>query len=369
MIGENKDDIVGILLAKDLLRYFAGQEFQLRDMLRPAVFIPESKRLNVLLRDFRRNRNHMAIVVDEYGGVAGLVTIEDVLEQIVGEIEDEYDFDETEANILIDRNGLYRVKAQTEIGNFNDTFGTQFSDEEFDTIGGLVLSQLRAPAQARRGDRDRRPALPRAARRQPAPAHAAGGKAQDRRMSAGPAARTRLRPGCRPGRARCCCARRWAALRCWASRPSTSGWSRSLSLAVLAWLIDQAPSPRRAAILGFCFGLGYFLTGMSWIYVSMTRVRRHGRAAGRFRHAVLLQLPGPVSSRRRRGSHVAFAPAGGVRLTLAFPAAWVLTEWVRGWMFTGFPWLALGYSQSPGGPLAGYAPLLGAYGVSLARYA
>jgi hemolysin (HlyC) family protein len=142
VIGESKDDIVGILLAKDLLRYFAGKEFQVREMLRPAVFIPESKRLNVLLRDFRRNRNHMAIVVDEYGGVAGLVTIEDVLEQIVGEIEDEYDFDETEANILMDRNGLYRVKAQTEIGDFNDTFGTQFSDEEFDTIGGLVLSKF-----------------------------------------------------------------------------------------------------------------------------------------------------------------------------------------------------------------------------------
>ncbi len=142
VIGEGKDDIVGILLAKDLLRYFAGQEFQLREMLRPAVFIPESKRLNVLLRDFRRNRNHMAIVVDEYGGVAGLVTIEDVLEQIVGEIEDEYDFDETEANILMDRNGLYRVKAQTEIGDFNETFGTQFSDEELDTIGGLVLSKF-----------------------------------------------------------------------------------------------------------------------------------------------------------------------------------------------------------------------------------
>jgi magnesium and cobalt transporter len=140
--GENKDDIVGILLAKDLLRYFAGHEFSLREMLRPAVFVPESKRLNVLLRDFRRNRNHMAIVVDEYGGVAGLLTIEDVLEQIVGEIEDEYDFDETEANILLDRNGMYRVKAQTEIAGFNETFGTQFSDEEYDTIGGLLLSRF-----------------------------------------------------------------------------------------------------------------------------------------------------------------------------------------------------------------------------------
>jgi magnesium and cobalt transporter len=143
VIGENKDDVLGILLAKDLLQYYAGEEeFDVREMLRPSVFIPESKRLNVLLKEFRSNRNHMAIVVDEYGGVAGLVTIEDVLEQIVGEIEDEYDFDETEANILMDRSGLYRVKAQTEIGDINDTFGTQFSDEEFDTIGGLVLSKF-----------------------------------------------------------------------------------------------------------------------------------------------------------------------------------------------------------------------------------
>ena len=142
VIGESRDDVIGILLAKDLLRYFAGQEYNVREMLRPAVFIPESKRLNVLLKDFRRNRNHMAIVVDEYGGVAGLVTIEDVLEQIVGDIEDEYDFDETEANILLDRNGLYRVKAQTPIEDFNATFGTSFSNEEYDTIGGLLLSRF-----------------------------------------------------------------------------------------------------------------------------------------------------------------------------------------------------------------------------------
>ena len=142
VIGENKDDVIGILLAKDLLRYYAGEEFNVRDMLRPAVFIPESKRLNVLLKDFRSNRNHIAIVVDEYGGVAGLVTIEDVLEQIVGEIEDEFDFDETEANIILDRNGQFRVKAQTEIEDFNRTFGTDFSDEDFDTVGGLVLSHL-----------------------------------------------------------------------------------------------------------------------------------------------------------------------------------------------------------------------------------
>jgi magnesium and cobalt transporter len=140
--GDNKDDIVGILLAKDLLRFFTGTQTELREMLRPAVFVPESKRLNVLLRDFRRNRNHMAIVVDEYGGVAGLLTIEDVLEQIVGEIEDEYDLNEDGDNIVADRNGVYRVKAQTEIAAFNESFSTRYSDEEYDTLGGLLLSRF-----------------------------------------------------------------------------------------------------------------------------------------------------------------------------------------------------------------------------------
>lgn len=143
VIDENKDDVIGILLAKDLLRYYADDEdFNVRDMLRPAVFIPESKRLNVLLKEFRSTRNHIAIVVDEYGGVAGMVTIEDVLEQIVGDIEDEYDFDETEDNIIRDVHGRYRVKALTEIADFNETLGTDFSDEEFSTIGGLVVSKF-----------------------------------------------------------------------------------------------------------------------------------------------------------------------------------------------------------------------------------
>src|SRR5216110_686816 len=140
VVGENKDDVVGILLAKELLNYYANREaFNLRDTLRPAVFVPESKRLNVLLRDFRANRNHIAIVVDEYDGVSGLVTIEDVLEQIVGDIEDEYDFDEAEDNIIPEAEARYRIKAQTEIADFNEHFGTQFSDETSDTVGGLVL--------------------------------------------------------------------------------------------------------------------------------------------------------------------------------------------------------------------------------------
>ena len=143
VVDGNRDDVVGVLLAKDLLRYYAGEEeFNVREMLRPAVFVPESKRLNVLLREFRASRNHMAIVVDEYGGVAGLVTIEDVLEQIVGEIEDEYDFDEASDNIILESSGRYRVKALTQIADFNAAFGTDFPDEDFDTVGGLVIAHL-----------------------------------------------------------------------------------------------------------------------------------------------------------------------------------------------------------------------------------
>ncbi len=141
VVGDNKDDVLGILLAKDLLRA-RDADFDLRSMLRPAVFIPESKRLNVLLREFRVSRNHMAIIVDEYGGVAGLVTIEDVLEQIVGDIEDEYDFDEDADNIIADQAGRYRVKATTEVEDFNAAFSTQFSSDDADTVGGLIIQHL-----------------------------------------------------------------------------------------------------------------------------------------------------------------------------------------------------------------------------------
>ncbi len=142
VFDDNRDNIVGILLAKDLLRVRPDRPFNLRDWLHPAVFIPESKRLNVLLREFRVSRNHMAIVIDEYAGVSGLITIEDVLEQIVGEIEDEYDFDESEGNIRPDQFGRFRVKAQTSIEDFNEHFGSQFGTDECNTVGGLILNHL-----------------------------------------------------------------------------------------------------------------------------------------------------------------------------------------------------------------------------------
>lgn len=141
VIGENRDEVEGILLAKDLLHFFAEKgekEFDLTAYLREPVYVPESKRLDILLREFRSTRNHMAIVVDEYGGVAGLVTIEDVLEQIVGEIDDEFDAEQA-ANIYRHSPTRHTVKALTPIEEFNDHFGVEFSDEEFDTIGGLVM--------------------------------------------------------------------------------------------------------------------------------------------------------------------------------------------------------------------------------------
>jgi magnesium and cobalt transporter len=144
VIGEDRDQIVGVLLAKDLLRYFAegGREkFDIKECVRPAAFIPESKRLNVLLKEFRVSHHHMAIVVDEYGGVSGLVTIEDVLEQIVGDIDDEYDVDE-DLDIRKEGERQFTVRAQTPIEDFNHYFDTRFSDEEFDTIGGLAMSVL-----------------------------------------------------------------------------------------------------------------------------------------------------------------------------------------------------------------------------------
>ena len=153
VIGDNRDEVEGILLAKDLLGCYARgeeQEFDMDDAMRPAVFIPESKRLNVLLREFRENRNHMAIVVDEYGNTSGLLTIEDVLEEIVGEIDDEHD---PQAEELIREQGdsKFQVRALTRIEEFNDHFGSELDDDEYDTVGGLVIHELgRMP---RRGER------------------------------------------------------------------------------------------------------------------------------------------------------------------------------------------------------------------------
>ncbi|MGK0443641.1 MAG: magnesium and cobalt transporter [Bermanella sp.] len=145
VLGENDDEVLGILLAKDLLGLVLEQDtdyFRIKEILRPVTFVPESKRLNVLLKEFRATRNHMAIVIDEYGGIAGLVTIEDVLEQIVGDIEDEHDFDEEDTFIKQVDDDTYMVKALTPIQDFNESFSTTFEDFEFDTIGGIVMGKF-----------------------------------------------------------------------------------------------------------------------------------------------------------------------------------------------------------------------------------
>jgi magnesium and cobalt transporter len=143
VIGDDRDEVVGIVLAKDVLKHVAsdGDSLDIDSLLRPAVFIPESKRLNTLLTEFRQSHNHMAIVVDEYGGVSGLATIEDVLEQIVGEIDDEHDPEEA-ASIQPQDDGLYFVLALTRIEDFNEFFAADISDEEYDTVGGLVMHEL-----------------------------------------------------------------------------------------------------------------------------------------------------------------------------------------------------------------------------------
>jgi len=144
VVDDDRDDIVGILLAKDVLRYVATgrlADFDIRECMRPAVVVPESKRVNVLLKEFRRNRNHMAIVVDEYGGVSGVVTIEDAIEQIVGDIDDEFDV-EDDQNIRKEAERQFLVRGATPIAEFNEYFGVELADDEFDTVAGLVMKQL-----------------------------------------------------------------------------------------------------------------------------------------------------------------------------------------------------------------------------------
>ena len=143
VVGEDKDEVIGILLAKDLLPFVAseGEKFDLSCAIRPAILIPESKRLNMLLRDFRSSRNHMAIVVDEYGGISGLITIEDVLEEIVGDIDDEYDEQEESLVVQLGPNH-YQIQALTPIDELNEEIGSDFSDEDYGTIGGLLMAEF-----------------------------------------------------------------------------------------------------------------------------------------------------------------------------------------------------------------------------------
>ena len=364
VIGESKDDVVGILLAKELLNYYANSEaFNLRETLRPAVFVPESKRLNVLLREFRANRNHIAIVVDEYGGVSGLVTIEDVLEQIVGDIEDEYDFDESEDNIIPEANGHFRVKAQTEIARFQRAVRHVLRGRAIRHRRRPAAEVFRAPAQARRGDDGRGIPLPGAARRQPSAATRCTSSASRPRR---PTTTTAVEP------AAMTLARALSlSLAAAAGAATVFGFApfglSALPLAtltVLLWQWHDAASPRNAAGTGFAFGLGLFGAGASWLYIAIQAFGGMpaplAALAIAFLVAYLAMWPaaaGWLAARStRRQSFLRLLVAAG---------AFTLAEWLRGFVFTGFPWLSVGYSQVPGGLLRGYAPIGGVFMVSL----
>ena len=320
----------------------------------------------MLLREFRASRNHMAIVVDEYGGVAGLVTIEDVLEQIVGDIEDEYDFDETADNIVLDKAGRYRVKALTEIADFNAAFGTQFSDEEYDTVGGLVIAPSRPPAQAQRSGA----ASTACACRCCAPTAAACTRCwsirkkicrfqrrtlptNDLATTGGPLARRGdcFCPGCalRP---------RFRAVRRVFRRMASADFCVGRSVPPLA----QGSHPARGDTAWP--GLGRGLLPVRRVLGLCQPVPEFGGMAPPLAAAATLlfclylalfpALAGGLFLRWRSGT---------ARNVLLFAGLWTLTEWLRGTLFTGFPWLAVGYSQSPPSPLAGWASVLGVYGV------
>ena len=372
VIGEDRDQILGILLAKDLLRLQMenAEEFDIREYMRPVVFVPESKRLNVLLKEFRRNHNHIAMVVDEYGGVCGLVTIEDVIEQIVGEIGDEHDVEDDLKSAARGRANS-RCARSHPIADFNDFFADRFFRRGIRYDQRPSDAGVQTAAAPRRDDPGQRPGFSRGARR-PAPhRHAAGDDshrhrtAGDRRVFCLTSAPSRIAAAFprTPGGA--CCS------------PSPAGAGAQPGFAPFGWwpLAVLAPAallhadPRSAAAPCGLDG------------------RRLRRRLVRLRHLLAVHLhpwlrPGADLAHaasaggagRDHGGYSAalcfianrfWLKAGATRDWLVLPALWVLLEWLRGWVLSGFPWLCLGYAFIDA-PLAGWAPLLGVYGVTAA---
>ena len=316
----------------------------MRDMLRPAVFVPESKRLNVLLREFRASRNHMAIVVDEYGGVAGLVTIEDVLEQIVGDIEDEYDFDEADDNILPEqRRPLPRQGADRDRRLQRARSAPSFPDEELRHRRRPGDQPLRPPAQARRDGRRSTACASRCC----APTAAACTRCWWKRWPRPP--RSDARCGARQ---RCTCGacagrsprRRPARSRSPASRPSPFPSAprrpRGAERAVAARAAAAARGTRRLRLRPGVLPRRR-VVGLR----EPARLRRDAGAAGGLATLLFCAYLALFPAAAGCAAGTLPAPAPATRVLLVVPALWALTEWLRGWLFTGFPWLALGYSQ------------------------
>ena len=371
VIGDDRDQIVGILLAKDLLRYFsegATGSWDIREVLRPAAFVPESKRLNVLLKEFRVSRNHMAIVVDEYGGVSGLVTIEDVIEEIVGEIADEYDTDEDQT-IRREGDRQFVVLALTRMQEFNEYFGDALQRRGIRHDRRPRDAPVRAPAAARGGGDDGRTRIQGAARR-PAPhrpaarddARAAACASRRRRSGLSAAAGRTDHPD--PALPRIDRGDRGHRRRRSRSRRTASSTSALLGPAVLFLLWEYA-SPRDAARTGFWFGAALFGAGTWWIYTAIHDFGEAPAWLALFLLAALLAIKGAYYALLGYVLVRVAPDPSPSRSLLLIPAGWTLMEWLRGWLFTGFPWLQLGYAHSDT-PLAALATVGGIHLVTFA---
>ncbi len=372
VIGEDRDQILGILLAKDLLRLQAAadEDFEIREYMRPVVFVPESKRLNVLLKEFRRSHNHIAMVVDEYGGVCGLVTIEDVIEQIVGEIDDEHDV-EDDQTIRKERPREFTVRALTPIANFNQYFSTALFRRRIRHHRRSADAGVRPAAAPRRNHQDRRSGVSHPARRS-APHRSVARDGSLRYRASGRQRVERLNVAMRgPETAQ------WKQVLARLIAAFAAGASFNLGFAPFGWwpLALAAPAalfalirglpPRRAGWTGASFGLGLFAFGTYWLYTCL-----HVFGLVPVWLTLILQtlLVAAMSLYVAALCYLAnrfWLKPGATRDWLVLPALWVLLEWLRGWLLSGFPWLSTGYAMIDS-PLAGWAPLLGVYGVTWA---